>query len=200
MRYIRRAFRLIYTAMAGAAMVLSPAALAQQTQGAQAEAAQPDADQPDASGPVASGPVVSDNVKLEDIPLQPLRDLNLDQSEIPPLLVDIGNHPYSTGGLTDCATIGKAIADIDVMLGDDIDVPKEERSDLQKGANKVGEVAQDIVGGLIPFRGIVREITGAKAQEQYVSELVVAATVRRAFLKGIGLERGCKAPARPAAE
>ncbi|WP_230279037.1 hypothetical protein [Croceicoccus sp. Ery15] len=176
-------------------MTLSPVALAQQAQGVQADPARSDV-----STPAENGPVVSDNVKIEDIPLQPLRDLNLDQSEIPPLLVDIGNHPYSTGGLTDCATIGKAIADIDVMLGDDIDVPKEERSDLQKGANKVGEVAQDIVGGLIPFRGIVREITGAKAQEQYVSELVVAATVRRAFLKGIGLERGCKAPARPAAE
>lgn len=144
--------------------------------------------------------VGDDTVKVEEIPLQPLRDLNLDKEEIPPLLIDIGNHPYSAGGLTDCAVIGKAIADIDIMLGPDMDTPREERSDLAKGADTAGEMAQDIVGGLIPFRGLVREISGAKARERYLGELVMAAAVRRGFLKGIGLERGCEPPATPLAE
>ena len=147
--------------------------------------------------PAAAQQVNDDGVKVEEIPLQPLRDLNLDKEEIPPLLVDIGNHPYSTGGLTDCAVIGAAIGDIDIMLGPDIDVPREERSDVDKGVDFAGETAQDIIGGLIPFRGLVREISGAKAQERYLSQLIVAAGVRRAFLKGIGIERGCEAPARP---
>ncbi len=144
--------------------------------------------------------VGDEGVQVEEIPLQPLRDLNLDKKEIPPLLVDIGNHPYSAGGLTDCAVIAKAISDIDIMLGPDMDVPREERSDIAKGADTAGEMAQDIVGGLIPFRGLVREISGAKARERYLGELVMAAAVRRGFLKGIGLERGCESPARPLAE
>ena len=144
--------------------------------------------------------VAEEGVQVEEIPLQPLRDLNLDKEEIPPLLIDIGNHPYSTGGLTDCAIIGKAITDIDIMLGPDIDTPREERSDVDKGVDVAGETAQDLIGGLIPFRGLVREISGAKAQEEYLQDLIAAAALRRGFLKGIGLERGCAAPARPVSE
>lgn len=152
-----------------------------------------------AVSPVAQAQQVgSDAVKPEDIPLQPLRDLNLEKDEIPPLLVDIAGDPYSSGGLTSCAVIGKAIGDIDVMLGPDIDTPTAERSDLEKGADTAGSIAQDMVGGLIPFRGVVRELSGAKERERRVSELIAAAAVRRAFLKGVGLQRGCDAPARPA--
>ncbi|MBS7670466.1 hypothetical protein [Croceicoccus gelatinilyticus] len=147
------------------------------------------------AGASAQSPV-DPNVKAEDIPMQPLRDLNIDSEDVPPLLFDIGNDPYATGGLTSCHHIEQAIADIDLMLGADIDDPQE-RSDLQKGANSAGRIASSVVGGIIPFRGIVREISGAKGKERRLRVMVNAAMVRRGFLKGIGLARGCAYPARP---
>lgn len=147
------------------------------------------------AGAQAQSPV-DPNVKAEDIPMQPLRDLNIDSEDVPPLLLDIGNDPYATGGLVSCDHLEQAIADIDLMLGADIDDPQE-RSDLQKGVNSAGRIAGSVVGGLIPFRGIVREISGAKGKERRLRVLVNAAMVRRGFLKGIGLARGCPYPARP---
>ncbi|GGD44148.1 hypothetical protein [Croceicoccus pelagius] len=147
------------------------------------------------AGAQAQSPV-DPNVKAEDIPMQPLRDLNLAGEDLPPLLLDIGADPYSTGGLTSCQHIERAIADIDLLLGADIDDPNE-RSDLQKGVNSAGRIAGSLLGGLIPFRGVVREISGAKAEQRRLRVLVNAAMVRRGFLKGIGLARECPWPARP---
>ncbi|GGD55101.1 hypothetical protein [Croceicoccus mobilis] len=140
---------------------------------------------------------VDGNVRAEDIPLQPLRDLNIDQKDIPPLLVDIANHPYSSGGLVTCGDIEQAIADIDALVGPDVDTLNES-TDLQKGANSVGRIAGNFVGGLIPFRGIVREISGANAHRRELRAMVAAALIRRGFLKGLGLQRECPWPARPA--
>lgn len=140
--------------------------------------------------------VVDPNVKAEDIPMQPLRDLNIDGKDLPPLLLDIGNDPYSVEGIASCAHLAQAIADIDILIGSDIDDPQE-RSRLQKGVNSAGRVAGSIVGGIIPFRGVVREISGAKGEERRLRLLVNAAMARRGFLKGIGLAKECPYPARP---
>lgn len=145
----------------------------------------------------ANAQQVEGNVRAEDIPLQPLRDLNIDQKDIPPLLIDIANDPYSSGGLVTCGDIERAIADVDALVGPDVDTINES-SDLQKGANSVGRIAGNFVGGLIPFRGIVREISGANAHRRELRAMVAAALIRRGFLKGLGLERDCPWPARPA--
>lgn len=138
----------------------------------------------------------SNNVQAEEIPMQPLRDLNLDKVDLPPLLIDISNHPYAAEGLVTCQDIEGAIADIDTLLGPDIDV-ETETSDMQKGANSAGRIAKSFVGGLIPFRSLVREVTGARAHARHVRAVVESAMVRRGFLKGLGLQRGCAWPARP---
>jgi len=144
----------------------------------------------------AAQSAVDPNVRAEDVPMQPLRDLNIEQKDIPPLLIDIANDPYSSEGLVSCADIEQAIADIDALVGPDVDDPQE-RSDLQKGVNSAGRIAGSLVGGLIPFRGLIREISGAKGAERRLRLLVNAANVRRGFLKGIGLERNCPWPAQP---
>ena len=59
-------------------------------------------------------------------------------------------------------------------------------------------MAQAAVGAFIPFRGLIREVSGANAQEKKVQAAVYAGSVRRAFLKGVGQQRGCRYPARPA--
>ena len=54
-----------------------------------------------------------------------------------------------------------------------------------------------MIGSIIPFGGIIGEVTGANAERRRYNEAVYAGTVRRGFLKGVGLQKGCKAPARP---
>ena len=50
---------------------------------------------------------------------------------------------------------------------------------------------------ILPFRGILREVTGAAENDRALRAAYTAGMVRRGFLKGLGLGRGCKYPARP---
>ena len=61
-----------------------------------------------------------------------------------------------------------------------------------------GRVAQAAVGSFIPFRGLIREISGANEQERKIQAAVQAGVARRAYLKGVGEARGCRYPARSA--
>src|SRR5690606_3851558 len=60
------------------------------------------------------------------------------------------------------------------------------------------KIAKQIVGSLIPFRGIIREITGANRHAYDFSQAIVAGLSRRAYLKGLGHEMNCDYPLRPA--
>jgi hypothetical protein len=45
--------------------------------------------------------------------------------------------------------------------------------------------------GLIPFRSWVRKLTGAERYTKRVATAIATGTVRRAFLKGVRLSKGC---------
>ena len=55
-----------------------------------------------------------------------------------------------------------------------------------------------MIGSFIPFLGVIREVSGANAQDRFWNKALYAGTARRAFLKGIGEQRGCAWPARSA--
>ena len=82
------------------------------------------------------------------------------------------------------------------MLGPDVNDPAD-KSAAKKREETVGRVAGTVAGSIIPFRSLIGEVTGANAERRRYAEAVYAGTVRRGFLKGVGLQRGCKAPARP---
>jgi len=65
-------------------------------------------------------------------------------------------------------------------------------------AGAAGNAVGDAVGDLIPFRTVVRRLTGAEENAQEMRDALKAGDVRRAYLKGLGLERGCAYPAAPA--
>ena len=50
---------------------------------------------------------------------------------------------------------------------------------------------------LIPFRSLVRRASGAYAYQKKYNLAYKIGAQRRAYLKGIGLARGCPPPARP---
>lgn len=128
-----------------------------------------------------------------DVATMPLKDLNLAKDDIPPVLVEAASAPYSTSGLGRCGALIGEVRRLDAVLGPDLDVATEEEKDIT-----AGKVAQSVVGGLIPFRGLVREVTGAADRKRQFEQAILAGAVRRGFLKGIGQQRGCAYPGRPA--
>ncbi|TAD82985.1 MAG: hypothetical protein EAY70_02855 [Sphingomonadales bacterium] len=125
----------------------------------------------------------------------PLRDLNIDQRDIPAVLQTAANDPYARAGLGRCDALVKQIAALDMVLGADYDIAEDD------GAQRLseGRLGQSVVGSIIPFRGILREVTGAAENDRALQAAFTAGMVRRAFLKGWGLGRGCAYPARPKA-
>ena len=126
----------------------------------------------------------------------PLRDLNIDGHDIPEVLQVAVDNPYETARLTSCNAIVADIAELDQALGADYDIALDEEG---RKIN-AGRIGQKVVGSMIPFRGIVREVTGAADNDRALRAAYTAGMVRRGFLKGLGLSRGCDYPARPKPE
>lgn len=142
---------------------------------------------------MAQQDVTEDDTDVVDIALTPLSDLNLARDPIPPILLWARDNPYSNEGIDDCGAIRAGIGDLDAVLGDDFDTAEPDTREFSPG-----RVAQRVVGSFIPFRGIIREISGANDHEYNFREAIGAGMMRRAYLKGLGEARGCPYPARPA--
>lgn len=138
-------------------------------------------------------PVTERNPSIGDAAVTPVSDLNLKKGEIPPLLIAAQERPYHLGGLERCNQIAGAIRELDQLLGDDLDLPQEDGQRVT-----AGRVAQAAVGSFIPFRGLIREVSGANTHERRMQAAIDAGIARRAFLKGYGQARGCRYPARAA--
>lgn len=137
-------------------------------------------------------PVTDNSVSATDVATTPVTDLGLKKQDIPALLVSAQAAPYASAGLGRCSAIAAAVGELDAVLGDDIDLPQEEEK------TSAGQVAQAAVGAFIPFRGLIREVSGANSNERKMRAAIQAGMARRAFLKGLGEARGCRYPARSA--
>lgn len=140
-------------------------------------------------------PVTDETVTARDVAVTPVQDLNLARDDIPAVLTTAQADPYATRGLAKCSHYADAVRELDAVLGPDADVagPKD------YGLN-AGKVAKSVVGSFIPFRGLIREVSGARKQDEAVEDAILAGMMRRAFLKGMGMKLGCGYPARPADE
>lgn len=137
------------------------------------------------------------NVTAEDVVTKPFTDLNLKRDPIPTILQRAAAAPYWLQSGASCQAIGDEIGKLNLVLGDDIDIVQEE-SLMQKRENSVGSFAKSVVGSLIPFGSLIREISGAKENERRWNLAIYAGSVRRAYLKGVGQQMRCGFPARPA--
>ncbi|MCA1662464.1 MAG: hypothetical protein LC648_10095 [Novosphingobium sp.] len=129
--------------------------------------------------------------------MSPLSDINLHRKDVPTVLEAALADPYDLTGLKTCTGFATAIMSLDAALGDDIDVARA-KTDDEKMGNSAGAIAKSVIGSFIPFRGIIRELSGANAQQKAWERALYAGSVRRAFLKGIGESKGCAYPARSA--
>lgn len=130
--------------------------------------------------------------KAGDIVSQPARDVGAVKTEIPPFLEAAGKDPYDLDGLKTCKQIIAAVVDLNEVIGPDFIASNDEN------ANRAGELAEaggrTVVNSLIPFRGLVREISGAASAQRRLDAAVSAGYARRGFLRGVLRTRGCKTP------
>ena len=129
----------------------------------------------------------------------PLEDLNLKREDIPPVLLEAQAAPYAATGLGRCGAIAAEVARLDEALGPDIDDPAA--SDVptidQQAAGAALEAVRDTATDFIPFRSWVRRLSGAAQHSREVQSAIRAGLARRAFLKGVGMQRSCAPPAAP---
>ncbi len=155
------------------------------------------------TGAVARETYAATRHGMGDAVIAPLRDFNVVRIEIPPVLQAARENPYALPERLDCGALQFHIAQLDLVLGPDLDVPSDptNRSLFARGGEAASNAALDAVRdattGWIPFRNVVRRLTGASQAESDLKAAVLAGTVRRAYLKGLGETHGCATPAAP---
>ncbi len=134
----------------------------------------------------------------------PLEDLNLKRQQIPDILENAITKPYDLTGLDHCEAIAAEVSKLDTLLGKDFDEPPPP-PDMRTNTEKGKEFANDSAVGavrnatrsIIPFRGLVRQMTGAEKHAKEMDTAIQAGKVRRAYLKGVGMNKNCAPPAAP---
>ena len=133
----------------------------------------------------------------------PLEDLNIKQAHIPDVLLRAVADPYDVKDLTRCEGVAAEIGKLDGALGPDLDEAPapDDRSAMQKaGAQAKTAVVAGVRGeteDLLPFRGWVRKLSGADQHRKELEAAVKAGSIRRGYLKGVGMRMNCAPPAAP---
>ncbi|RYM10306.1 MULTISPECIES: hypothetical protein [Sphingobium] len=173
-----------FTTTAIALMLMLPgAALAQ-------EAPKPDQTKPDQTKQEPEKRRDGTLDKAGTIATQPARDIGLDKDEIPPVLLKAVDNPYAAPPSRTCKGLKASLAELNAVLGEDFTIG------AKANENRTGKIAEavgkTIVNSLIPFRGLVREISGAAPAERRLQAAVTAGVARRGYLRGYAAAKGCK--------
>lgn len=139
------------------------------------------------------------NQAVEKAVTQPLSDVNLKRREIPNELLAIRDNPYDLDGISTCNDLIAAVVLMDAVLGPDFDQVRFEDK-AQKRRETASGVAGGLISSFIPFRGLIREVSGANKADEEFRAAIFAGVVRRGFLKGYGQQRRCRPPGRPLTE
>jgi hypothetical protein len=133
----------------------------------------------------------------------PLEDFNLRRQFIPTVLLQAEGNPYDLRNLNQCTTIGAEIARLDEALGPDTDRPPTQDGSFvsERAADAAARAALDAIRDtttdFIPGRNWIRKLSGADQHSKHVQSAIQAGRMRRAFLKGVGMQRNCAPPAAP---
>lgn len=118
------------------------------------------------------------------------RGLGVIGAETPSALKTIAKEPYALALPPDCAAILEEIAQLDQILGPDVDVPPPKNE-----GTAIGRAAQHAVGGAVrgavPYRWVLRWATRADRLDREQAAAMLAGAARRGFLKGIRRGLGC---------
>lgn len=123
----------------------------------------------------------------------PLADLNIGGDKIPDPLLRAVEDTYRQPDPLDCQALEREVLALDQALGPDLDTLKASDRPDEFARNAV----VNAIRGLVPYNGVLRVITGAKARQRRIAEAIAAGSVRRGYLKGVGESLGCGVPAAP---
>jgi hypothetical protein len=143
--------------------------------------------QPEAA---AAAPAPDARETAREIVTQPARDVGISKREIPPILVKASVDPYSLEGLSSCRQLADAVRELNETLGPDYGIGRQANENRTAMLAKAGGEA--VVNSVIPFRGIVREVSGAGPAERNFNAAVDAGLARRGFLRGVHYKQGCR--------
>jgi hypothetical protein len=125
---------------------------------------------------------------------QPATDVGATKTVVPPVLQKAQDNPYDLTGLKTCSQIKGSIDQLTKVLGPDFAVGNNKKE------NRAGRLAEaggrTIVNTLVPFRGLVREISGAAPAQRRLNAAVDAGFARRGFLRGVSYARRCPGAAK----
>jgi len=139
--------------------------------------------------------------KVGEVVKQPLKDLNVYRPEIPAILLRAKSAPYALPAAKDCGMLRIEIDELDKALGPDLDLAKEKDGSVSKKiSDQTFDLARGALSGFIPYRGIVRRVTGAEKHARAINEALLAGAVRRSYLKGYGEMLACDYPSAPKRE
>lgn len=128
----------------------------------------------------------------------PFEDINIKQKPIPDKLQQISDNPYAIPKKMLCEGIRREIAELDALLGPDVCTPGQptglmasrKGEYVDKGTNFARDQVIHMVSSkanIIPFRGVVRNISGAEKHTKALERAYQAGKLRRAFLKGLAV-------------
>ena len=128
--------------------------------------------------------------RVLEIGSQPGRDVGVMKRDIPTILDEALADPYSLQGLKTCVQLAGEISKLNEVLGPDYIVGAEVK---ESRAGKLAEAGgRTVINSIIPFRGLVREISGAAPAERRMNAVLDAGLARRGFLRGVHYKQRCK--------
>jgi len=134
--------------------------------------------------------VVATEKRAGEIATQPVRDVGAQKIDIPPAIQQAAAAPYSLAGTRTCAQLNHAIFELNDALGPDysggVTVHEDKAGKLAEAGGKA------VVNTIIPFRGLVREISGAAPAQRRLDAAIQAGYARRGFLRGVATARKCR--------
>jgi hypothetical protein len=135
---------------------------------------------------------------VESAAAAPFHDMNLVRSKIPPVLLAAISDAYARPAPLTCRTLAASVDELTLALGPDLDAPSPGEHTLeQKGGALSLSLMHTAAESLLPFSGFVRTLSGAEQHDRLVIQAIVAGSVRRAYLKGLGETHRCFPPAAP---
>lgn len=151
-----------------------------------------------ASGTASTRGSVRPSGTLAEAATTPLADANIVRVSIPEVLKRAQANSYDPRGMGDCRGIAAEVRRLDDALGPDADEPPPPPgSDAEKAHSVAVMAVREGVSSVIPFRGWIRQLSGAARQQKAVQDAINAGSVRRGYLKGVGMRLNCAPPAAP---
>ncbi len=124
--------------------------------------------------------------------VRPLKDLNIVKPKVAGELAEIMDAPYDIKGLRTCRQLNGEVNRMTTFVGPDIDDPALAQAKGRTPVEGLLDSAEGITGSLIPGQGIIRQLTGANKAARVAAAARLAGQLRRSYVRGVMLARGCR--------